>query len=86
VNDRVQALVHGLPGPVPSARRRADDPPASLSDSSAAGYVKVRKGYVGKRPRTWLSLTTAGRDAFAAHVAALQRIVEQAGATLTPQP
>jgi DNA-binding MarR family transcriptional regulator len=51
----------------------------------AAGYVKIRKGYVGKRPRTWLSLTTAGRDAFDAHVAALQRIVEQAGATLTPQ-
>ena len=50
-----------------------------------AGYVKIRKGYVGKRPRTWLSLTTAGRDAFDAHVAALQRIVEQAGATLTPQ-
>lgn len=51
----------------------------------AAGYVKIRKGYVGKRPRTWLSLTTVGRDAFDAHVAALQRIVEQAGATLTPQ-
>lgn len=26
----------------------------------AAGYVKIRKGYVGKRPRTWLSLTSAG--------------------------
>ena len=67
---------------------------AGISDSvlskqasalEAAGYVKIRKGYVGKRPRTWLSLTTAGRDAFNAHVAALQRIVEQAGATLTPQ-
>jgi DNA-binding MarR family transcriptional regulator len=67
---------------------------AGISDSvlskqasalEAAGYVKIRKGYVGKRPRTWLSLTTVGRDAFDAHVAALQRIVEQAGATLTPQ-
>lgn len=50
----------------------------------AAFYVKVRKGYVGKRPRTWLSLTPAGRDAFDAHVAALQQIVAQAGATVIP--
>ena len=27
----------------------------------AAGYVKVRKGYVGKRARTWLSLTATAR-------------------------
>jgi DNA-binding MarR family transcriptional regulator len=39
-----------------------------------AGYVKVRKGYVGKRPRTWLSLSPAGRAAYAAHVAALTEI------------
>lgn len=40
----------------------------------AAGYVKVRKGYVGKRPRTWLTLTAAGRRALAAHLAALREI------------
>lgn len=39
-----------------------------------AGYVKVRKGYVGKRPRTWLSLTRAGRTAYDAHLAALRAI------------
>jgi DNA-binding MarR family transcriptional regulator len=39
-----------------------------------AGYLAVRKGYVGRRPRTWLSLTTAGRDALAAHLAALRAI------------
>lgn len=39
-----------------------------------AGYVRVRKGYVGKRPRTWLSLTDQGRDAFESHVAALTEI------------
>jgi DNA-binding MarR family transcriptional regulator len=50
----------------------------------AACYVKIRKGYVGKRPRTWLSLTPSGREAFDAHVAALQHIVAKAGATLTP--
>jgi hypothetical protein len=40
----------------------------------AAGYVKVRKGYVGKRPRTWLSLTTAGRAAYERHLAARRAI------------
>ena len=39
-----------------------------------AGYVNVQKGYVGKRPRTWLSLSPAGRAAYAAHVAALTEI------------
>lgn len=39
-----------------------------------AGYVAVEKGYVGKRPRTWLSLTPAGRAAFEAHIAALRAI------------
>ncbi|MGX5655022.1 winged helix-turn-helix domain-containing protein [Geodermatophilus nigrescens] len=41
-----------------------------------AGYVEVRKGYVGKRPRTWLRVSAAGRDAFRAHVAALRAIAD----------
>jgi DNA-binding MarR family transcriptional regulator len=40
----------------------------------SAGLVKVRKGYVGKRPRTWLSLTATGRRAFADHLDALRDI------------
>ena len=47
-----------------------------VSTLEAAGYVKVRKGYVGKRPRTWLSLTAAGRTAFDRHLAALRAIAE----------
>ncbi|MBT0995377.1 MarR family winged helix-turn-helix transcriptional regulator [Cellulomonas sp. DKR-3] len=39
-----------------------------------AGYVVVRKGYVGKRPRTWLRLSDEGRAALAAHLAALRTI------------
>jgi DNA-binding MarR family transcriptional regulator len=39
-----------------------------------AGHVKAKKGYVGKFPRTWLSLTAAGRRAFDAHLAALAAI------------
>ncbi|MEX5271558.1 winged helix-turn-helix domain-containing protein [Kocuria sabuli] len=42
----------------------------------AAGYVKIRKGYVGKRPRTWLSLTPAGRTAYTGHLDALRAIAE----------
>ncbi|WP_313023039.1 transcriptional regulator [Mobilicoccus sp.] len=44
----------------------------------AAGYVRIKKGYVGKRPRTWLSLTPAGRAAFEAHLAALREIAGSA--------
>jgi DNA-binding MarR family transcriptional regulator len=43
----------------------------------AAGYLTLRKGYVGKRPRTWLSATTAGRAALASHLTALRAIVEE---------
>jgi DNA-binding MarR family transcriptional regulator len=39
-----------------------------------AGYVRVRKATVLSRVRTNLSLTVAGRGAFAAHVAELRRI------------
>ena len=44
---------------------------AILEDS---GYVAVRKGYVGRRPRTWLALTEAGREALAAHLDTLRAI------------
>ncbi|GIG61765.1 transcriptional regulator [Longispora fulva] len=42
----------------------------------AAGYVQVRKGHVGKRPRTWLSLTADGRQVFTDHLAALRAIAD----------
>lgn len=38
------------------------------------GYLDIQKGYVGKRPRTWLSLTKAGRTAYDTHVQALRQI------------
>jgi DNA-binding transcriptional ArsR family regulator len=46
-----------------------------LSTLEAAGYVDIRKGFVGKRPRTSARLSPAGRRAFERHVAALQEIV-----------
>jgi hypothetical protein len=35
----------------------------------------VTKGYVGRRPRTWYSLTPEGRAAFDAYITALREIV-----------
>ena len=46
-----------------------------LPTLESAGYVEIRKGFVGKRPRTSASLSPAGRQAFEQHVAALQRII-----------
>lgn len=39
-----------------------------------AGIVRIKKGYVGKRPRTWLSLSPEGRTQWEAHLAALRAI------------
>jgi DNA-binding MarR family transcriptional regulator len=44
-----------------------------------AGYVKVKKGFVGNRPRTWLSLTKNGRQAFQRHLDALREIASGNG-------
>jgi DNA-binding MarR family transcriptional regulator len=46
-----------------------------MSLLESAGYVQVRKGHVGKRPRTWLSMTARGRTAFLRHVAALHAVL-----------
>ncbi len=51
----------------------APEAPLEVSDSllskhmshlEEAGYVQVIKGYHGKRPRTWYSLSGTGRQAF----------------------
>ena len=56
-----------------------------------AGYVEVRKGAVGRRPRTWFRLTPNGREAFQAHVAWLKHAArvppeDAADATAAPAP
>jgi DNA-binding MarR family transcriptional regulator len=42
-----------------------------------AGLVRVEKGYEGRRPRTWVSITGAGRAALAAEMEALARLVRE---------
>ena len=48
-----------------------------LTTLEEAGYVDIRKAFVGKRPRTSARLSRAGRAAFQMHVAALQQIIER---------
>jgi DNA-binding MarR family transcriptional regulator len=50
-----------------------------VSTLEQAGYVKVDKGFVGKRGRTWLSLTREGRRAFVRHMGALREIAQGDG-------
>ena len=45
-----------------------------LKQLEEAGYVTPTKAAMDGRQRTWISLTAAGRKAFAAHVAELQRL------------
>jgi DNA-binding MarR family transcriptional regulator len=40
-----------------------------------AGLVKVEKGFEGKRPRTWVQATRAGRQALAAELSALRELI-----------
>jgi DNA-binding transcriptional ArsR family regulator len=55
-----------------------------LSTLEEAGYVQIRKAFIGKRPRTSARLTGAGLAAFKQHVAALQQLVERSGVTVLP--
>lgn len=43
-----------------------------------AGYVSIAKSYRNRRPLTTVSLTAAGRQAFATYVTLLEQIVRQA--------
>ena len=42
-----------------------------------AGLVQVFKGYEGRRPRTWVKITTNGRSALTAEIAALTELVRR---------
>ena len=42
-----------------------------------SGYVRISKGFEGKRPRTWVAVTRLGRDAFGAEMHALRRIADR---------
>ena len=48
-----------------------------LSVLSEAGLIAVEKGYEGRRPRTWVSITRDGSRALAAEMAALAALVRR---------
>ena len=43
-----------------------------------AGYVRVRKTFVDRKPVSWYSLTAKGRRALASHTDILERIISDA--------
>jgi DNA-binding MarR family transcriptional regulator len=42
-----------------------------------AGLLDMEKGYDGKRPKTWVSITRAGRQALTEEIAALRALVDR---------
>ena len=42
-----------------------------------AELVQVEKGYDGKRPKTWVSITTEGRQALDQEIAALRTLISR---------
>jgi DNA-binding MarR family transcriptional regulator len=48
---------------------------AHLQTLEQAGYVKIEKNFVERKPRTTISLTKKGRYEFEEHVAALKQIL-----------
>jgi len=48
---------------------------AHLAKLEEAGYVKVKKTFVARKPRTFIIVTGKGRDAFEEHIAALRQII-----------
>ena len=48
---------------------------AHLRKLEEVDYVKLRKTFVARKPRTYISTTVKGRKVFKEHVAALERIL-----------
>jgi DNA-binding MarR family transcriptional regulator len=51
-----------------------------LSTLEAAGYIRLEKTFAGRKPRTWILATSAGRAALKAEIDALREIVAAADA------
>lgn len=49
---------------------------AHLRKLEEAGYIAVNKTFVERKPRTFVSITAAGREVFREHVAALESILK----------
>lgn len=47
-----------------------------LTVLETAGLITIDKGYEGRRGRTWIQLTNAGRKALGEEVAALRKLIK----------
>jgi DNA-binding MarR family transcriptional regulator len=52
---------------------------AHLATLEKTGYIEVEKDFVGKKPRTSIAMTAAGRRAFERYVDHLRGILDGAG-------
>ena len=50
---------------------------AQIIKLEEAKYLKIKKGFMGRRPRTQVQATTKGRSAFADHCDALRQIIDE---------
>ena len=49
---------------------------AHLAKLENAGYIKIDKNFIARKPRTFINVPGKGRDGFAEHTAALKQIIE----------
>ena len=49
-----------------------------------AELIQIEKGYEGKRPRTWVTLTAAGQAALRDEIAHLKQLIQQVEQAETP--
>jgi DNA-binding MarR family transcriptional regulator len=47
-----------------------------LAKLETAAYIKIEKVFIDRKPRTFISLTGAGRDAFVKYLADLKQILK----------
>jgi len=59
---------------------------AHLGTLESKAYIRIKKDFLGKRPRTRVTLSSRGREAFAVYVATLHAILSPAVAEDDEQP
>jgi DNA-binding MarR family transcriptional regulator len=83
---RIMAVLNSMPARAPleftqlraSVQATDGNLGAHLGTLERAGYVEIQKDFVGKRPRTRVTISPAGRIAFARHVAYLRAVIDLA--------
>ena len=66
---RLKALLQETDGNLGAQLRKLED----------AGYVKVTKEFVDRKPVSWYAITASGRTGLKNHLAALEAVIKSAG-------